>query len=63
MRQVLSFARGVKGERAEVQPNHLLKELESIIQNSFPKNIRFHIFVPNDLWAVLGDPTQVHQIV
>jgi PAS domain S-box-containing protein len=40
VRQVLSFARGLEGERIEVQPNHLLKELESIIKDTFPKDIR-----------------------
>ena len=29
VRQVLSFARGLEGERIEVQPKHLLKELET----------------------------------
>ena len=63
VRQVLFFARGVEGERVEVQPKHLLKDLESIIQNTFPKDIRLHIFVPNDIWTILGDPTQVQQIL
>ena len=63
VRQVLFFARGVEGERVEVQPKHLLKDLESIIQNTFPKDIRLHIFVPNDIWTILGDPTQAQQIL
>ena len=40
VRQVLSFARGVEGQRIEVQPKHLLKDLESIIKDTFPKDIR-----------------------
>ncbi len=63
VRQVLSFARGLEGERIEVQPNHLLKDLENIIKDTFPKNIRLHFTIPNDTWAILGDPTQVHQIL
>jgi len=63
VRQVLSFARGLEGERIEVQPKHLLKDLENIIQSTFPKNIRMHFSLPNDTWTILGDPTQVHQIL
>jgi PAS domain S-box-containing protein len=63
VRQVLSFARGVEGERIEIQPNHLLKELQSIIKDTFPKNIRFQFAIPDDTWSIVGDPTQVHQIL
>ena len=63
MRQVLSFARGLEGERIEVQPKHLLKDLENIIKDTFPKDIRLQFSVPNDTWTILGDPTQVHQIL
>jgi PAS domain S-box-containing protein len=63
VRQVLSFARGLEGERIEVQPKHLLKDLESIIKDTFPKNIRLKFSIPADTWTILGDPTQVHQIL
>jgi PAS domain S-box-containing protein len=63
VRQVLSFARGLEGARTEVQPKHLLKDLETIIKDTFPKNIRLQFSVPNDTWTILGDPTQVHQIL
>jgi two-component system, cell cycle sensor histidine kinase and response regulator CckA len=63
VRQVLSFARGLEGERIEVPPKDLLKDLESIIKNAFPKDIRLQLSVPNDTWMILGDPTQVHQIL
>ncbi len=63
VRQVLSFARGLEGERIEVQPKHLLKDVESIIKDTFPKDIRLDFSVPDDTWMILGDPTQVHQIL
>jgi len=63
VRQVLSFARGVEGERVEVQPKHLLRDLEKIIKDTFPKDIRLLFSTPKDLWTILGDPTQVHQIL
>jgi PAS domain S-box-containing protein len=61
--QVLSFARGLEGERIEVQPTHLLKDLENIIKDTFPKDIRLQFSAPDDTWTILGDPTQVHQIL
>ncbi|MCE0499756.1 MAG: PAS domain S-box protein [Methylacidiphilales bacterium] len=63
VRQVLSFARGLEGERIEVQPKHLLQDIESIIKDTFPKNIRLQFSIPNDTWTIFGDPTQVHQIL
>jgi PAS domain S-box-containing protein len=63
VRQVLSFARGLGGQRIEVQPRYLLHELESIIKDTFPRNIQLHFSVPDDIWALSGDPTQMHQIL
>jgi CheY-like chemotaxis protein len=63
VRQVLSFARGMNGQRIEVQLKHLLKELESLLKDTFPKDIKLLFSVPNDIWTLLGDPTQVHQIL
>ncbi len=63
VRQVLTFARGVEGERMEIQLKHLLNDLEFIIKDTFPKNIRLQFFVPDETWAIWGDPTQVHQIL
>ncbi len=56
VRQVLSFARGLEGERIEVQPGHLLKDLESIIKDTFPKDIRLQFSVPNDTWTIWAIP-------
>ncbi len=63
VRQVLSFARGMEGERIEVQPKHLLSELEHIIKETFPKNIRMFFSAPKDTWTISADPTQIHQIL
>jgi PAS domain S-box-containing protein len=63
VRQVLSFARGLEGQRIEVQPVHLLKDLECIIRDTFPKDIKLQFWIPIDTWTILGDPTQVHQIL
>ena len=63
VRQVLSFARGLEVERIEVQPKHLLQDVENIIKDTFPKDIRLQFSIPNELWTISGDPTQIHQIL
>jgi PAS domain S-box-containing protein len=63
VRQVLSFARGLEGQRIEVQPGDLLKDLETIIKDTFPKNIRLHFSISNEPGTILGDPTQLHQVL
>ncbi len=63
VRQVLSFARGLEVERIEVQPRHLLQDIENIIKDTFPKDISLNFSVPNELWTISGDPTQIHQIL
>jgi PAS domain S-box-containing protein len=63
VRQVLSYARGIEGQKVQIQPGELLHELENIIRGTFPKNIRLLFSVPSDIWMLLGDPTQVHQIL
>ena len=63
IRQVLSFARGTEGERTAIQLRHLIREVERFARDTFPKSIRFDSIVPRDLWAVKGDPTQLHQVI
>ncbi len=63
VRQVLSFARGVEGRRMDVQVKHLLGEIEKIANETFSKNIQIRTIIPHDLWTVLGDPTQLHQVL
>ena len=63
IRQILTFARGIEGERIEIQLKHLLKEMGNIIHETFPKNIQLELSTPNDTWMIVGDPTQIHQIL
>ena len=63
VRQVLSFARGVEGRRMEIQPAHLLRDIEKLANETFLKTIRFETDIPHDLWTVTGDPTQLHQVL
>ena len=62
VRQLLSFARGVDGRKVEVQVKHLLEEIRKMADETFLKHIRVRTHVPDDLWTVTGDPTQIHQV-
>ena len=63
VRQVLSFARGVDGQRIEVDMSQLICEIAKIAGETFPKNIAVTSDVPVELWPVLGDHTQLHQVL
>ena len=63
VRQVLSFARGVEGERVALQPKHLIKEIVKILRETLPKSIEINFSVPNDLWMISADATQMHQVL
>lgn len=63
VKQVLTFARGTEGERTLLQPKHILREIERIIRETFPRSIDLRFNLPSDLWTIIGDATQLHQIV
>ncbi len=63
VKQVLSFARGIDGERKILQITYLISEIKRVLQETFPKSIEVRANVPIDLYAVLGDATQLHQVL
>ena len=63
VRQVLSFARGVEGERVTLQPKHLVKEIIKILKDTLPKSIEIKFDVASDLWTLSADATQIHQVL
>jgi signal transduction histidine kinase len=63
VRQVLSFARGVEGERVALQPKHLIKEIVKILRETLPKSIEISFRLSDDLWIISADATQMHQVL
>ena len=63
VRQVLLFARGRGGEFERLELGALVRELEKMVRETFPKNIVVEAFLPDDLWPVRGNPTQLHQVL
>ena len=62
VRQVLTFARGVEGDRTAVDVAGLLKEVEKFANDTFMKNITVRTAVSGNV-TVLGDHTQLHQVL
>jgi len=63
MKQVMSYARGVEGERNALQVTHLISEIRQIAKETFPRNIEIRTDIPKDLWNLSGDATQLHQVL
>ncbi len=63
VRHLLTFAKGAEGERVPVQPERLVRELENLMKGSFPKNIQLVVDCVDTVPMVVGDPTQLHQIL
>ena len=61
--QVLSFARGVEGERVALQPKHLIKEIVKILRETLPKSVDIKYEIADSLWMMSADATQVHQVL
>ncbi|MBW4615961.1 MAG: response regulator [Desmonostoc vinosum HA7617-LM4] len=63
VKQVLSFTRGLEGERTLLQLKHLVIEIKQIIKETFPKSIEVFTYISQNLWTVSGDATQLHQVL
>lgn len=63
VRQLLTFGRGVEGARRIVKLGEILDEVAMISQRTFPKNISISMVALKMAWPVMGDSTQLHQVL
>ncbi|WAL61379.1 hybrid sensor histidine kinase/response regulator [Thermocoleostomius sinensis] len=63
VQQVLSFARGVEGKHTVLQIKHIIREVQQVVEQTFPKFITIQTEVSKDLWTVTGNSTQLHQVL
>jgi PAS domain S-box-containing protein len=61
IRQLLTFARGTPDEHLPLPLQHLLRDMDKIIHETFPRNISASLVAPKELWPVMGDATQIQQ--
>jgi two-component system, cell cycle sensor histidine kinase and response regulator CckA len=63
VRQVLSFARGVDGDRVELDVTRLITDVLRIAAETFPRDIRLLTEFSATSGRVRGDETQLHQVL
>jgi PAS domain S-box-containing protein len=63
IRQLLTFSRGIEGERGVVQPRHLLREMVALMRETFPRDIAIVEQVADNLCTITADSTQIHQVL
>jgi PAS domain S-box-containing protein len=63
VKQILTFSRGLEGDKGIVQIRHLIAEIGQIIQETFPRSIELQTNVPKNLWTVNADVNQLHQVL
>ena len=63
VKQILSFTRGEQGARCAIHLKHVIYEVSKITRETFPRKIQIKTSVANDLWPVLADTTQLHQVL
>lgn len=63
VKQITSFAKGAEAWSIGIQPAHIINEINSIINSSFPKSIEVSTDISTQLWTVEAQPTQIHQLL
>ncbi|MDB6172128.1 MAG: hypothetical protein JWL59_1439 [Chthoniobacteraceae bacterium] len=63
IKQVLYFARGLEGNRELISLRRVMDELQRMACDTFPKSISVEANVPEGTWNILGDATQLHQVL
>ena len=62
VKQVLTFARGVEGERSAVRVDDVVSQLIKVMRDTFPKSIAVRFDPPTNLRTISANRTQVHQV-
>jgi PAS domain S-box-containing protein len=63
VKQILLFAKGADGERAEINIKQIVRDIEKLVSDTFPKSIAIEIIIQDDLWTLTGDSTQIYQVL
>ena len=63
LKQLLTFGKGAELKQGPLQLRHLIREVEKLAQETFPKSINVRTLLAKDLWAVTGSATQLHQVL
>jgi PAS domain S-box-containing protein len=61
--QILLYSRSQRGKRKPVDIAAIAAETLDLVRGTLPANIRLDLSVPESRLVVLGDPTQLHQVL
>ncbi len=61
--QILLFARGQEGDLSILDLRHIVKDITTLIEQTFPKNISVEVYFAPNLSLIMGDSTQLHQVL
>jgi hypothetical protein len=60
---LLAFAGGADRQRETLNPVSILREVQAILEHTFPKSIQIQTLVADQLWSVRADATQLSQVL
>ena len=63
VKQIMTFGRGITGERAPVDVKLLGKEFSRLLRSTFPKAIKVELNFPPKLHPAFAKPTHLHQVL
>ena len=63
VQQILTFSRQSGQERKPLKVQFLTKEALKLLRATIPSTIDFEYNVSEDCGSILGDPTQIHQVI
>jgi PAS domain S-box-containing protein len=63
VRQILAFSRQSEQEFGPIQMDIILKEVSNLLRPSLPTTIQINLDISADETTIMGDATQVHQII
>jgi PAS domain S-box-containing protein len=63
VKQILAFARGIDSEMSRLEPLQVIMDIVPIIRETFPKTITVSEDITRDVWPILGNATQLHQVI
>jgi PAS domain S-box-containing protein len=63
VRQLTTFARGSDGTHLPVSTDAMFTEIVRVVTSTFPRDIQCLTSIPADTWQLLGDETQLQQVL
>jgi PAS domain S-box-containing protein len=63
VRQLLAFARGADGQHSELDLRRLISDAAKFMQQTLPADVNLGIQINDDLWPVVGNVTQITQVL